>query len=539
MERESIGSARRRFLNMCAVKNDGDTERLPKEQPDSSPNDEGSWSGSPTAGEGVVLKKGPWTSTEDAILIDFVKKHGEGNWNSVQRNTGLRRCGKSCRLRWANHLRPELKKGALTPEEEECIIQMHAKIGNKWAQMAALLPGRTDNEIKNFWNTRTKRLQRAGLPLYPASSICSGDSNENQLIQIDGEFCNGDIENSGVLHEAMNEMQEFGFDPCKTTIGQVSYAPLSDLLSQGLEWPYTRSLLNQGLNDIKRNIVSETFLPGYHGSLGSVVSNFKELTSGHSESMYRNLGLGFSYDADPDMKNLLSCSIPGSHGLSHGNFSASRHSAGTVKLELPSLQCPDTNYSNWMTCPDTPPYNILVQSPGNVSLMSDCASPRSNGLLEALVQESQKINCGKNQSSEKSSCSSAITLSDIMESTTVNFCTAEWEETCDQRSPFSQSVDEHAQITSNSLEELTPKATSDGKMVVEQDSTTSTPDTQPGFLRPDALLGSNWNLRDSRRTKENSDSFCALQGDNLSPAEVSLDSCPWNSMPSIHQVPEH
>ncbi|KAL0919740.1 hypothetical protein M5K25_011857 [Dendrobium thyrsiflorum] len=536
---------------MCSVKNDGDTEKLPKEQPDSSPNDEGNWSGSPTAGEGVALKKGPWTSTEDAILMDFVKKHGEGNWNSVQRNTGLRRCGKSCRLRWANHLRPELKKGALTREEEEFIIQMHAKIGNKWARMATLLPGRTDNEIKNFWNTRTKRMQRAGLPLYPASSIGSEASNENQLIQIDGEFCNGDIENSGVLHEAMNEMQEFGFDPCKTTIGQVSYAPLSDihstcLLSQGLEWPYTRSLLNQGVNDIKRNIESETCLPGYHSSLGSIVSTFKELTSGHSESMYRNLGLGYSYDADPDMKNPLSCSIPGSHALSHGNFSASRHSAGTVKLELPSLQCPDTNYSNWITCSDTPPYYIHAQSPpGNVSFMSDCASPRSNGLLEALVHESHTINCGKKQSSEKSSCSSAITLNDMMESTTVNFCTAEWEETSDQRSPFSQSVDEHAQITGNSLEEFPPKATSgsDAKMAVEPDSAVSTPDKQashwPGFLRPDALLGSNWILRDSPRTKENSDSFLALQGEDLCPAVVSLDSCPWNSMPSIYQVPEH
>lgn len=88
-------------------------------------------------GEGVPLKKGPWTKAEDAMLIDYVTKYGEGNWSSVHRRTGLPRCGKSCRLRWANHLKPDLKKGAFTPEEEELIIEMHGKIGNKWARMAA------------------------------------------------------------------------------------------------------------------------------------------------------------------------------------------------------------------------------------------------------------------------------------------------------------------------------------------------------------------------------------------------------------------
>lgn len=86
---------------------------------------------------GVVLKKGPWTSAEDEILIEYVKNHGEGNWNAVQKHSGLSRCGKSCRLRWANHLRPNLKKGAFTAEEEHLIIELHAKMGNKWARMAA------------------------------------------------------------------------------------------------------------------------------------------------------------------------------------------------------------------------------------------------------------------------------------------------------------------------------------------------------------------------------------------------------------------
>ncbi|AES70376.1 transcription factor MYB97 [Medicago truncatula] len=126
----------------------------------------GGESGSSGGGDEANLKKGPWTTGEDTILIDYVTKHGEGNWNAVQKNIGLNRCGKSCRLRWANHLRPNLKKGAFSHEEEKIIVELHAQFGNKWARMAALLPGRTDNEIKNYWNTRIKRRQRQGLPLY-------------------------------------------------------------------------------------------------------------------------------------------------------------------------------------------------------------------------------------------------------------------------------------------------------------------------------------------------------------------------------------
>ncbi|XVE91331.1 hypothetical protein REPUB_Repub01dG0000900 [Reevesia pubescens] len=128
------------------------------------------------------LKKGPWTAAEDAILMEYVKKHGEGNWNAVQKNSGLMRCGKSCRLRWANHLRPNLKKGSFSPEEERIIIELHAKLGNKWARMAAQLPGRTDNEIKNYWNTRMKRRQRTGLPIYP-QQVGSDDKVVGFLLQ--------------------------------------------------------------------------------------------------------------------------------------------------------------------------------------------------------------------------------------------------------------------------------------------------------------------------------------------------------------------
>ncbi|KAK6133400.1 hypothetical protein DH2020_032864 [Rehmannia glutinosa] len=129
------------------------------------------------------LKKGPWTPDEDQKLIEYIHKNGCGNWRTLPKNAGLQRCGKSCRLRWTNYLRPDIKRGRFSFEEEDTIIQLHSILGNKWSAIAARLPGRTDNEIKNYWNTKIrKRLMRMGID--PVTHTFRLDLLDQSLIQM-------------------------------------------------------------------------------------------------------------------------------------------------------------------------------------------------------------------------------------------------------------------------------------------------------------------------------------------------------------------
>ncbi|KAJ6811958.1 myb-related protein 306-like [Iris pallida] len=123
--------------------------------------------GRPPCCDKVGVKKGPWTPEEDILLVSYIQDHGPGNWRAVPTNTGLLRCSKSCRLRWTNYLRPGIRRGNFTDHEEKLIIHLQALLGNRWAAIASYLPERTDNDIKNYWNThlhkKLKKLEANGV----------------------------------------------------------------------------------------------------------------------------------------------------------------------------------------------------------------------------------------------------------------------------------------------------------------------------------------------------------------------------------------
>lgn len=106
------------------------------------------------------FKKGTWTPEEDRKLAAYVTRYGCWNWRQLPKFAGLARCGKSCRLRWMNYLRPNIKRGNYTKEEDEIILKLHEQLGNKWSIIAEHLPGRTDNEIKNHWHTSLKKISK-------------------------------------------------------------------------------------------------------------------------------------------------------------------------------------------------------------------------------------------------------------------------------------------------------------------------------------------------------------------------------------------
>ncbi|KAL4272966.1 hypothetical protein GQ457_13G000950 [Hibiscus cannabinus] len=263
------------------------------------------------------VKRGPWSPQEDLRLISFIQKHGHENWRALPKQAGLLRCGKSCRLRWINYLRPDVKRGNISKEEEETIIRLHETLGNKWSKIASHLIGRTDNEIKNVWNTHLKKRlgpKNGNIPQndessspcssvtfvsspkdLPTSSINSSNSNITNSSQVDAS----NTENHGSppfdvigVYGANNTSEEVNKPEISDTAFDIPLESDSDF------WDMLDSLGSFQPDEIQSN-----------GDEGNQRSNFGEENSKEAENnkwlQYLEMELGLEVTRNEN-QNILS-----------------------------------------------------------------------------------------------------------------------------------------------------------------------------------------------------------------------------------------
>ncbi|CDP15162.1 unnamed protein product [Coffea canephora] len=244
------------------------------------------------------LRKGLWSPEEDEKLIKHINKYGHGCWSSVPKLAGLQRCGKSCRLRWINYLRPDLKRGTFSLEEENLIIELHAVLGNRWSQIAAKLPGRTDNEIKNLWNSSIKKkLRQRGIDPNTHQPIPEAENEEKG---------SATSKNNEKTSEGSNDQLNYGEAAAESSEQKMAPPDLQDYFSfQQLNYG---SSTNIGL------------------SMNPNASSFFNLTTSRSAEMVSdqfNSAMSNSIMSAPSARMKPSISLP-SENNSLGNFNVNK-----------------------------------------------------------------------------------------------------------------------------------------------------------------------------------------------------------------------
>ncbi|KAI3725122.1 hypothetical protein L1987_64898 [Smallanthus sonchifolius] len=216
------------------------------------------------------VKKGPWSPEEDAKLKGYIEKYGTGgNWIALPQKIGIKRCGKSCRLRWLNYLRPDIKHGGFSEEEDNIICSLYISIGSRWSIIAAQLPGRTDNDIKNYWNTRLKK-KLLGRHKQSQASRLTGSTEET----IDGNGIET-LSNSAIerlqLHMQLQSLQNPNTSmwPCKLN-------PIQEKIMQSLQ------LLNESSNPlVMQHVLADGPSNNRVNHMGSSISEFDVSSPAH------------------------------------------------------------------------------------------------------------------------------------------------------------------------------------------------------------------------------------------------------------------
>ncbi|KAL6217531.1 hypothetical protein ACLB2K_010748 [Fragaria x ananassa] len=246
--------------------------------------------------EKMGLKKGPWTPEEDHVLVSYIQQYGHGNWRALPKLAGLLRCGKSCRLRWTNYLRPDIKRGNFSREEEEAIINLHQMLGNRWSAIAARLPGRTDNEIKNVWHTHLKK--KLNIKQSPTTPEALGQVSEPELPKPEDASCH-----------AKSESFEYG----PVSPPQCTTSSADDTSSFTTSENNNSSSANMGMNvdyEVSLPKADESFwsevLSADHNSPNELVSShFGDQAIGAAENPQVNTSMDYGFSGSNMYENCM------------------------------------------------------------------------------------------------------------------------------------------------------------------------------------------------------------------------------------------
>ncbi|XP_058746799.1 transcription factor MYB4-like [Vicia villosa] len=342
----------------------------------------------------IVLKKGKWLPEEDALLRDYVKKYGAKKWDKVREKIKLNRDGKSCRFRWLNSLKPSLKRDPFSEEEIQKLVRLYCELGPKWSQMVSQFPGRTDNELKNFINSKTRILKKSRKFSFSESinniddlidSVMRGSSNqENNVSQKEEmalprvEFDHQDITQDNYLDQFYYE-ENINFKPLSTLVddsnmiyNNVGSSPLSNHIVPTLNDRFPTLPQSSYFQD-KENI------------------NFEPLQKldDNSYMLYNNVETT-SLSMKQDLLTIPECSHIQNKEDTRSSFTSNNM---LFNQDLPPLpQCwynQDMDYQHPLFSSeeffDQYPQNSILSSHEIQYEMLKPNSPRTNGYLEAML----------------------------------------------------------------------------------------------------------------------------------------------------------
>ncbi|KAF7140795.1 hypothetical protein RHSIM_Rhsim06G0153600 [Rhododendron simsii] len=218
-------------------------------------------------------KKGAWSLEEDTKLrnsVEILQKYGHWNWQELPKYAGLSRCGRSCRFRWMNYLRPNVKHGNYTKDEEDLILKLHQQLGNKWSEIAAKLPGRSDNEVKNHWHTHLKKRLRK----YEAAFEVPKEQSKRRKRRA---LAPKDVANTLPPQPI--------FESSILTSPTLSFSELSSLIFEVPKGHYTKQtgseLAPEDVNSLPQPILESNIVPSptlSFGELSSLISDYARIS---------------------------------------------------------------------------------------------------------------------------------------------------------------------------------------------------------------------------------------------------------------------